>query len=148
MSVETPFPVEGTITPNDHGFSASLPCASAWLTETNNGDYLQQAVDRAARKYGEDVEVNVRFTADKFGDTCGGFELLGPVEGGDDADPEDAGEDADHSGIVLYTEDGDPVQVALMDEDDEYLELTANPERGVYGYENDETRVTAFVEEA
>ena len=82
MQVETPFPVEGTITPTDYGHSASLPCASEWLTETEHGDYLQQAVDRAAREYGEGTEVRVRFTSDRFGDQCGGFELLGPVEDG------------------------------------------------------------------
>lgn len=86
MSVETPFPVEGTVTPKDYGFGASLPCASEWLTETEHGDYLQQAVDRAARKYGEGVEVRVRFTSDKFGDQCGGFELLGPPEDNSDGD--------------------------------------------------------------
>jgi len=80
--VDTPFPVEGTITPTDYGYSASLPCATEWLTETEYGDYLQQAVDRAAREYGEGIEVRVRFTSDGFGDSCGGFTLLGPV--GDD----------------------------------------------------------------
>jgi hypothetical protein len=82
MDIETPFPVEGTITPEESGFRASLPCASEWLTETEDGtNYLQRAVDRAARKHGNDVEVRVRFTAGPFGDGCGGFELLGPVEG-------------------------------------------------------------------
>ena len=83
MSVQTPFPVEGTVTATDYGYAANLPCASEWLTETEHGDVLQQAVDRAARKYGEGVEVRVRFTSDHFGDGCGGFELLGPVEGGE-----------------------------------------------------------------
>ncbi|ELZ04961.1 hypothetical protein [Natrialba asiatica] len=81
MQVETPFPVEGTITPTDYGYSASLPCASVYLTETEHGDFLQQAVDRAAREYGEGVEVRVRFTADATGLQCGDFELLGSVEG-------------------------------------------------------------------
>lgn len=80
MELDTPFPVEGTVTPKDHGYSADLPCESEWLTETEHGDYLQQAVDRAAREFGEGIEVRVRFTADRFGDQCGGFELLGPVE--------------------------------------------------------------------
>lgn len=80
-SLDTPFPVEGTITPTDYGHSASLPCASEWLRETADGtDYLQAAVDRAARKYGEGVEVRVRFTSDRDGMGCGGYELLGPVE--------------------------------------------------------------------
>lgn len=61
MSIQTPFPVEGTITPTEYGHSAILPCDSVWLTETEDGtDYLQNAVDRAARKYGEGTEVHVR----------------------------------------------------------------------------------------
>lgn len=78
--IDTPFPVVGTITPTDYGYSASLPCASEWLTETDHGDVLQAAVDRAARKYGEGVEVRVRFEADKWGDQCGDYTLLGPVD--------------------------------------------------------------------
>lgn len=57
-------------------------------------------------------------------------------------------EETDRSGVVLYTEDGNPVRVVLMDDDDEHLDLVANPEEGVYGYENEKTRVTAFLEEA
>ena len=79
MQVETPFPVEGTITPTDYGHSASLPCASEWLTETEHGDFLQQAVDRAAREYGEGTEVRVRFTS-RDGGQCTDYELLGPVK--------------------------------------------------------------------
>lgn len=79
-TIETPFPVEGTITPTEYGYSASLPCESEWLTETENGNVLQQAVDRATRKYGEGTEVRVRFTSDRFGEGCGDFELLGEVE--------------------------------------------------------------------
>lgn len=74
--VDTPFPVKGTITPKDHGFSASIPCASEWLTETETGDYLQRAVDRAARRYGEGTEVQVRFTS-RDNLQCTGFTLLG-----------------------------------------------------------------------
>lgn len=77
--VETPFPVEGTITPKENGFRASLPCASEWIRETEHGDKLQQAVDRAARKYGEGTEVRVRFTS-RDGMQCTDYELLGPVE--------------------------------------------------------------------
>jgi len=80
MNIETPFPVEGTVTPTESGYRASLPCASEWLTETEYGDYLQQAVDRAARRHGDGVEVRVRFTSDRYGDQCGGFRILGPVE--------------------------------------------------------------------
>lgn len=81
MSVDTPFPVEGTITPKENGYRANLPCASVYLTETEDGtDYLQAAVDRAARKHGEGVEARVRFTSDRSGMGCGGYEVLGPVE--------------------------------------------------------------------
>ena len=82
MSIETPFPVEGTVTPTEYGHSASLPCADEWLTETENGDILQQAVDRAARKYGEGVEVEVVFRDDGHGNASG-FDILGPVKEGE-----------------------------------------------------------------
>lgn len=84
MSVENPFPVEGTVTPTDYGRSVKVPCATEYLTMTDHGDFLQQAVDRAARKYGEGVEVRVRFSSSD-GLQCTGYELLGPVEeNGDD----------------------------------------------------------------
>lgn len=83
MQIETPFPVEGTVTPTEYGHSSNLPCETEWLTETEHGDFLQQAVDRAAREYGEGTEVRVRFTADRFGEQCGDFELLGPVGEGE-----------------------------------------------------------------
>jgi hypothetical protein len=76
MSIEVPFPVEGTVTPTDYGYSADLPCASEWLTETENGDLLQRAVDRAAREYGEGVEVRVVFYDDGHG-VASNFELRG-----------------------------------------------------------------------
>lgn len=80
-AVETPFPVEGTITPTERGYSANLPCSSLYLTETEDGtDYLQAAVDRAAREYGEGVEVRVRFTSGVSGLGCAGFTLLEPVD--------------------------------------------------------------------
>lgn len=53
----------------------------------------------------------------------------------------------DQSGIVLYTEDGDPVQVTLMDENDEYLRLVEKLQEGVYGYENKEVSLTMFLKE-
>jgi hypothetical protein len=80
--VDTPFPAQGTITPTNYGYSANLPCASEWLTQTETGDYLQQAVDRAARKHGEGTEVEVRFTSND-GLQCTGFTLLGAVEDND-----------------------------------------------------------------
>lgn len=76
--VDTPFPVEGTITPKETGYRASIPCASEWLTQTETGDYLQQAVDRAARKYGNGVEVRVRFES-RDGLQCTSYQLLGEV---------------------------------------------------------------------
>jgi len=76
LDIDTPFPVEGTITPKPSGYRASLPCATEWLTETDNGDVLQQAVDRAARKHGEGVEVRVRFTSKGHG-VAQDFEILG-----------------------------------------------------------------------
>ena len=81
MSVESPFPVEGTVEAKDYGFSADVPVDSMYLTESLDGtDYLQAAVDRVARKYGENVEVRVRWTGHRKGAGVGGFELLGPEE--------------------------------------------------------------------
>ena len=79
LEIETPFPVEGTITPRENGYGASLPCASEWLSETENGDLLQRAVDRAARKYGNGVEVEVTWRDDGHGN-ANDFEIHGPVE--------------------------------------------------------------------
>lgn len=85
MSVETPFPVEGTITPTDYGYDASLPCVPEYMTETEDGtNYLQAAADAASRAFGEGTEVRVRFTSDDAGMVCGGFELLGPAEEDDE----------------------------------------------------------------
>jgi hypothetical protein len=78
FGIETPFPVEGTVTPREDGFGASLPCASEWLSETENGDVLQRAVDRAARKHGNGVEVEVTWYDDGHGNAHG-FEIHGPV---------------------------------------------------------------------
>lgn len=52
-----------------------------------------------------------------------------------------------NSDIVLYTDEGDPVRVILMDERDERLRLVDNPSKGVYGYENSQNAVTMFLEE-
>ncbi|MFC4553512.1 MULTISPECIES: hypothetical protein [Halorussus] len=84
MSIETPFPVEGTITPRENGFGASLPCESEWLSETENGDILQRAVDRASREYGNGVEVAVVFHDDGHGNAQS-FDLLGLAEETDTA---------------------------------------------------------------
>jgi len=87
--IETPFPVEGAITPTKNGYSANVPCASEWLDETKDGDYMQKAADHAARKYGEGISVNVRFTESRSAEVCGGYELLGPVD--DDTDEDEEG---------------------------------------------------------
>jgi hypothetical protein len=80
MSHSNPFPVEGTIEAKENGYSANLPCSSMYVREGENGtDHLQAAVDRAARRCGEGVEVRVRFTS-RTGVGCTGFELLGPAE--------------------------------------------------------------------
>lgn len=76
--MDSPFPVKGTVEATEHGYSANLPCESMWLTETENGDLLQQAVDRVAREYGEEVKVEVRWTG-RDG-IAKKFEVLGPVE--------------------------------------------------------------------
>jgi|GEM_PF-5691977 len=109
MSIETPFPVEGTITATEYGYSASLPCADEWLSETENGDFLQRAADRAAREYGDGTEVHVRFTSDRFGDQCGGFELLGPAEGDQDGVVQDLRESP--IDIAVIEGDGDDMLV-------------------------------------
>jgi len=87
MKIETPFPVEGTITPKETGSHASLSCASEWVTQTENGDLLQRAVDRAARKYGNGTKVEVRFTDDGHG-VAQDYELLGPVDESDESEAE------------------------------------------------------------
>ena len=88
MDIETPFPVEGTVTPRENGYGASLPCASEWLSETENGDMLEQAVHEAVYEYGRGVEVRVRWTA-RHG-ICNGYELLGPVPEETDSEPAEA----------------------------------------------------------
>jgi len=80
MSHSNPFPAEGTIEAKENGFSANLPCSTMYVREGEDGtDHLQAAVDRASRKYGEGVEVRVRFTS-RTGVGCTGYELLGPVK--------------------------------------------------------------------
>lgn len=115
MSVETPFPFEGTITPRENGYGANLPCESEWLTETEDGtDYLQAAVDRAARKHGEGVEVRVRFRADRSGVGCGGVMLLGPVD--------DKAADAEY---VLTDADGEVIDGERYDDPDAAVDARA-----------------------
>lgn len=53
----------------------------------------------------------------------------------------------DRSGIVLYTENGGPVEITLMAEDDENLQLREKLEEGVYAYQGPETNVTLFLED-
>lgn len=54
------------------------------MTETEHGNYLQQAVDRAAREYGEGTTVRVRFTGGQHG--CTGYQLLGKAENADETE--------------------------------------------------------------
>jgi hypothetical protein len=105
MQIETPFPVEGTVKATDYGHSSKLPCASEWLTETESGtNYLQAAVDRVARKYGEGVEARVRFTSDSFGDGCGGYTILGRSDEIDVYECPECGETA-----AASDDDGEPI---------------------------------------
>ena len=78
MDIETPFPIEGTITPRENGYSANLDAPSEWLTETEHGDMLQRAVDRAAREHGNDVTVEVMFYSDGHG-VCNDYALFDTV---------------------------------------------------------------------
>lgn len=96
VSVDSPFPVEGTVTATNYGLSVTLPCDRAWVRETEHGDFVKRAAAKAEQEYGEGTEVRVRFTADRSGDQCGDFELLGPAEDDSDKDnPEGEGrEDA------------------------------------------------------
>lgn len=75
------FPMDGTITATDHGWSANIDGSTMVLQESENGDWLQRAADRAAREYGEGVEVEVTFYATGDGWDCGEFRLHGPVDG-------------------------------------------------------------------
>jgi hypothetical protein len=80
MSVQSPFPVEGTIVIKESGYRARFPCATEWLSQTEHGDLLQWAVDRSRAKYGTGVEVRVRFTEDEAHGGAGDFELLGVTD--------------------------------------------------------------------
>lgn len=79
MNIETPFPVEGTITVRENGARFSFPCAVEWMRETGQGNpnYLKQAENAVAREFGFATTVRVRFTANRSGEACGGYELLG-----------------------------------------------------------------------
>jgi hypothetical protein len=78
--IQTPFPVEATVTPREGGgYSATLPCPDEWMEHTEHGDYVQQAADSAARKHGNQTTVSVRFNSDD-GETCSSFEIIGPVD--------------------------------------------------------------------
>jgi len=56
-------------------------------------------------------------------------------------------DDESPDGINLQLPNGKPVKAVLMDESDEFLDLDANPEAGVFGFTNGETTVTMFLEE-
>lgn len=49
-------------------------------------------------------------------------------------------------GIVLYTDEGDPVRVCLMDENDERLKCYEQLEQGMYAYRSSETSLTMMLE--
>lgn len=49
-------------------------------------------------------------------------------------------------GIVLYTEEGDPVRVCLMDDNDERLTCYKQLEQGMYAYRSPETSLTMILE--
>lgn len=49
-------------------------------------------------------------------------------------------------GLNLQLPNGKPVSLKIMDENDEWLDMTTNPEPGVVGFENGDTRVTVFLE--
>jgi hypothetical protein len=85
--VETPFPVEGTLTATESGYTLDLPCATEWLTETETGDYVDKAVQRIALEYGEGIGVRVRWTDDGHG-VCNSFELLGGIPMTDESERE------------------------------------------------------------
>ena len=53
----------------------------------------------------------------------------------------------DVNGLTIYDDGGNAYEIFLMDDNDEYLSLVENPEPGVYGFENSEMSITAFVEE-
>ena len=50
-------------------------------------------------------------------------------------------------GIDLKLPNGKPVKVRLMDEAGEFLEVTTNPEAGVFGFESNGAKVTMLLEE-
>jgi len=54
---------------------------------------------------------------------------------------------SDPQGLNLQLPNGKPVQLKIMGEDDDWLDLTMNPEAGVFGFENEDTAVTVFLED-
>ena len=80
MSVENPFPFEGTITPREGGdYGADLPVTYAYVSDTGSGDVLLAAADRARSRFGTGTSVQVRFTGDRYCENVD-YELHGPVE--------------------------------------------------------------------
>ena len=79
---ETPFPFEVTVEwpdSEDTRQIVSSPHGTEWLTETEQGDVLQQATDRAAIQYDTEGPVRIRFDADRWGENVR-FDVLGRVE--------------------------------------------------------------------
>ncbi|ELZ96611.1 hypothetical protein [Haloferax sulfurifontis] len=99
MSVDNPFPIRGTITLKENGRIASLDSVTEWVTETDHGDLLQQATDRARRLYGNGVEVEVEFYDDGHG-FAQGFEIGEPLGTPDAYDEYEAKLDAVREGLL------------------------------------------------
>lgn len=53
---------------------------------------------------------------------------------------------SDGEGIQLFTEDGEPVEVLLMDENDQWIDYSYSPEDGFYAYRNSEHSLTMVLE--
>lgn len=47
--------------------------------------------------------------------------------------------------LNLQLPNGKPVSVELLDEQDEQMEIAANPEAGVFGFESENQTVTVFL---
>lgn len=55
---------------------------------------------------------------------------------------------SERRGITLFTEDGDPVEVLLMDENDNWINYAYSPEDGFYAYRNAGHNQTLVLEDA
>lgn len=80
QSIETPFPVKATVTATETGYRLDAPCESVWLTETEEGDFAQEAADTAERIYGTDTPVRFLFEARGFSEGCTSVTILGEAD--------------------------------------------------------------------